>query len=223
MKEKELEKCYNECIEYMDKIKNPILKDCCQRIYADYKEKLINKPATPGSHHYFKGGLLYHIYSVTKNAIAICNLYPQLEVDRDLVIFGALTHDIGKTNDFNDFIEDENYDSRNGNSFALLGHSYEGTHIVENYLANYEIDEQFKNQVIHMIGSHMNEYSEWGALVLPKMFEVLIINFADNIDAHFEPAHDIIKNAKQGGTYKIGNAPRPYYKSLNPYYNKLKD
>lgn len=97
----------------------------------------------------------------------------------DLVIFGALTHDIGKTNDFNDFNEDESYNSKNGNSFALLGHSYEGTHIVENYLTKYEIDEQFKNQVIHMIGSHMNEYSE------------------------------------------LGNAPRAYYKFLNPYYNKL--
>ena len=221
MKNEEIEKCYNECIEYIDKIKNPILKECCQKLYIDYKEKLINKPATPGSHHYFKGGLLYHIYSVTKNAIAICNLYPKLEVDMDLVIFGALTHDIGKTNDFNDFIEDENYNPQNGNSFALLGHSYEGTHIIENYLKKYEIDEQFKNQIIHMIGSHMNEYSEWGALVLPKMLEVIIINFADNMDAHLEPAHDVIRETKQGEVYKIGNAPRPYYKSLNPYYNKL--
>ena len=221
MKVEELEKYYDECIEYINKIKNPILKECCQKVYIDYKEKLINKPATPGSHHYYKGGLLYHIYSVTRNAITICNLYPKLEVDMDLVIFGALTHDIGKTNDFNDFIESENYNPQKGNSFALLGHSYEGTHIIENYLEKYEIDEQFKNQVIHMIGSHMNEYSEWGALVLPKMLEVLIINFADNMDAHFEPAHNVIREAKQGETYKIGNAPRPYYKSLNPYYNKL--
>lgn len=71
-----------------------------------------------------------------------------------------------------------------------------------------------------MIGSHMNEYSEWGALVLPKMLEVIIINFADNIDASIEPAHDEIRNAKRGDVYKIGNAPRTYYKSLNPNYNK---
>lgn len=215
----ELNEIYNNCIEYSNKIENPILREVVQKIYEDYKEKLMNKPATPGSHHYFKGGLLYHIYSVTKNAIEICNLYPSLEVDMDLIIFGALTHDIGKTNDFNDFIESEDYNASSGNSFALLGHSYEGTHIVENYLAKYEIDEQFKNQVIHMIGSHMNEYSEWGALVLPKMLEVIIINFADNIDAHMEPAHNEIHNAKKGELYKIGNAPGPYYKSLNPNYN----
>ena len=219
MTDKELEEYYNKCIQYTNMIKNPTLKQCCQKIYVDYKEKLMNKPAT-NSHHYYKGGLLYHIYCVTRNAISICDLYSKLEVDKDLVIFGALTHDIGKTNDYNDFVDNENYVLKNGNSSALLGHSYEGTHIVENYLKDYDIEEQFKNQVIHMIGSHMNEYSEWGALVLPKMLEVIIINFADNIDAHFEPAHNFIKEAKQGEIFKIGNAPRPYYKSLNPYYNK---
>lgn len=65
----------------------------------------------------------------------------------------------------------------------------------------------------------MNEYSEWGALVMPKMLEVIIINFADNIDSHIEPAHTIIKQANKGELYRINNAPREYYKSLNPFYN----
>ncbi len=218
MDNEKLEEIYNKCIEYSNKIQNPILKDVAQRVYKDYKALLISKPATQGSHHYYAGGLLFHMYSVTRNAIEICNMYKELEVDKDLVIFGALVHDIGKCNDFNDF-KDNNYEAVNGNSAALLGHSYEGTHIIENYLKDYEINEEFKNQVIHMVGSHMNEYSEWGALVLPKMLEVIIINYADSMDAYFEPAHKIIKDAKKGELYKIGNAPRPYYKSLNDYYN----
>lgn len=220
MKEIDVEKIYNECIIYSNKIKNPILNETVKKIYSDYKDQLINKPATPGSHHFYKGGLLYHMYCVTRNAVGICDMYPDLEIDKDLVIFGALLHDIGKCNDFNNFESSEDYNAINGNSMALLGHSYEGTHIVENYLKKYEIDEQFKNQVIHMIGSHMNEYSEWGALVMPKMLEVQIISYADGIDAYLEPAHDIIKDTKQGNLYKVGNAPRPYYKSLNEYYNK---
>lgn len=219
MNDEEIEKNYKKCIEYSNRIENPILKEVVQKIYRDYKEKLMYKPAT-NTHHYFKGGLLFHLYSVTRNAIAICDLYPNLEIDRDLVIFGALTHDIGKMNDYNDFSELEDYKLKSGNSAELLGHSYEGAHIVENYLKDYDIDEQFKNQVIHMVGSHMNEFSEWGALVLPKMLEVIVISYADGIDAYFEPAHKIIKNAQKGELYKIGNAPRPYYKSLNKYYNK---
>lgn len=221
MKNEELEKIYKECIEYANKIKNPMLREVANRIYNDYKEPIMNKPATPGSHHFYKGGLLYHLYSVTKNAIKICELYPNLSIDTDLIIFGALVHDIGKTKDFKDY-SDANNDAKNGNSMDLLGHSYEGAHIVENYLEQYEIDDQFKNQIIHMIGSHMNEYSEWGALVLPKMLEVIIINYADSMDAYLEPAHSILNNAEKGKKYKIGNAPREYYKSLNQYYEENK-
>jgi len=93
----DLNKIFNQCLEYSEKIKNPILKEVVQKIYQDYKEKLMNKPATPGSHHFFKGGLLYHTYCVTQNAFAICKLYTNLEVDVDLIIFGSLLHDIGKT------------------------------------------------------------------------------------------------------------------------------
>jgi len=223
MKNEELERIYKECIEYANKIKNPILREVANRIYNDYKEAIMNKPATPGSHHFYKGGLLYHLYSVTKNAIKICELYPNLSVDTDLIIFGALVHDIGKTKDFKDYSDDNKNNSKNGNSMDLLGHSYEGAHIVENYLEKYEIDNQFKNQIIHMIGSHMNEYSEWGALVLPKMLEVIIINYADSMDAYLEPAHGILNNAEKGKKYKIGNAPREYYKSLNQYYEENKE
>lgn len=213
-----LEEIFKKCIEYSNKIRNINLRDCCQKILIDYKKKLIRKPATTGSHHYFEGGLLYHIYCVTKNAITIMELYPKLNVDSDLVIFGALLHDIGKTKNYTDWNNKSEYEH---NGSQLLGHSYEGTHIVENYLSEYKLDEEFKNQVLHMIGSHMNEFSDWGTLVLPKMLEVIIINFADKIDATLEPAHNVISKAKTGEKYKICNAPRDYYKSLNTEYQDL--
>ena len=200
---------------FKDKIKNQNLKNCCEKILLDYKEKLINKLATTGSHHYFKGGLLYHTYCVTRNAINIMELYPNLNVDSDLVIFGALLHDIGKTKNYTDWNNKSEYEH---NGSQLLGHSYEGTHLVENYLSEYKLDEDFKNQVLHMIGSHMNEFSDWGTLVLPKMLEVIIINFADRIDGTLEPALDIINQVENEKKYKICNAPREYYKSLNPEY-----
>ena len=162
--------------------------------------------------------VLYHIYCVTRNAITIMELYPKLNVDSDLVIFGALLHDIGKTKNYTDWSDKSEYEH---NGSQLLGHSYEGTHLVENYLSEYKLDEDFKNQVLHMIGSHMNEFSDWGTLVLPKMLEVIIINFADKIDATLEPAHNVINQAKTGEKYKICNAPRDYYKSLNTEYQDL--
>ncbi len=220
MKNIDAKKLYEECLTFSEKIKNPILRECAQKIYADYEQKLINKPATPGSHHYFKGGLISHIHGVTKNAIAICELYPELAVDIDLVVFGALLHDIGKTNDYADFTDNADYNPNLGNGALLLGHSYEGAHIVETYLSNYDINPLFKNQALHMIGSHMNDFSDWGTLVRPKMLEVLIINFADKIDADLEPAHEVLSNATPGEAYKIRNQDASFYKSLNEYYKK---
>lgn len=220
MSNEEIQECYKNCIEYSKKIKNPILRECCQEIYNDYKEKLLNKPATPGRHHYFKGGLLYHIYSVTRNSYNIAKMYPNLNIDIDLVLFGALLHDIGKTNEYNDFLEEENYIARKGNEAELLGHSYEGVHIVDNYLSKYDIEVEFKNQVLHMIGNHMKEFREEGIFVETKMLEVIIISFADNIDNYLEPASRVIDNAKKGETYQFSKAERPYYKSLNPYYEE---
>lgn len=36
-----LEDIFIKCIEYSNKIKNIDLRDCCQKILRDYKEKLI--------------------------------------------------------------------------------------------------------------------------------------------------------------------------------------
>lgn len=152
-----LERIFVECVEYSNKIRNIDLRDCCQKILIDYKEKLIRKPATTGTNHYFAGGLLYHTYCVTRNAITIIKLYPKLNVDSDLAIFGALLHDIGKTKNYTDWSGKSEYDH---NVTQLLMHSYEDTHLVENYLSEYKLDEEFKNQILHMIGGHMNEFSD---------------------------------------------------------------
>ena len=160
------------------------------------------------------------MYSVTRNAYSIVSMYPNLNVDSDLLLFGALLHDIGKTNDYNDFLEDEDYVARHSNGAELLGHTYEGVHIVDNYLSKYDIDEQFKNQVLHMIGNHMKKFMEEGVFVSTKMLEVVIINFADHIDAIMEPATKPINEAKKGEIYTFSKADVPYYKSLNPYYEE---
>lgn len=216
MEQINLEDIFDKCMEFKDKIKNKNLRECCEKILIDYKYKLMKKPATTGSHHYFEGGILYHSYCVTRNAISIMNLYPNLKVDSDLVIFGSLLHDIGKTNNYTDWNGDASY-SNNGSK--LLGHSYQGTHIVENYLSEYKLEENFKNQVLHMIAAHMNSFCDHGTLVLPKMLEVLIIHYSDLIDAEFESVYNQFNSLKKGETFFVRKENRDFYKSLNPEYN----
>ncbi len=218
--DEEIEKIYLKCLEYANRIKNPDLKECCLQIYKDYKQKLISKPASP-NHHFFKGGLIYHSYCVTRNAIMIAELYDYIKMDMDLVIFGSLLHDIGKTNDYRDF------DSINVGETEILssgsymvGHSYEGTHIVENYLQKYDLDDKFKYQVLHMIGSHMKEFSEYGVLTSLKMLEVIVINYGDSMDATLDGTRNGINNSKNSELYFNENQTIKFYKSVNPYYDK---
>lgn len=218
MTQEELENIYTECFNYANKIKNSDLRNCCLEIYEDYKEKLINKPATSGGcHHFYKGGLLFHLYCVTRNAISIYEMYDYIELDLDLIIFGALLHDIGKANEYNNFdIINKTGNVYMSNSSKLLGHSYEGTEIVSRYLDKYKIDKEFKLQALHMIGSHMKEFSEWGTLITPKMLEVIVINYADTMDAEIENNRLGINKALKGEKYNDLMNSTTFYKSANP-------
>lgn len=218
MTNEELENIYIECIKYANRIKNSDLRNCCLDIYKDYKEKLMNKPATAGDcHHFYKGGLLFHIYCVTRNAITIYEMYDYIDLDLDLIIFGALLHDIGKANEFNDY--DTIMETGKvyiSNSANLLGHSYEGTEIVSRYLEKYDIEKEFKIQALHMIGCHMNEFSEWGSLTTSKMLEVLIINYGDAMDAKIENNRLGINGVKRGEKYSDLAHTTTFFKSINP-------
>ncbi len=220
--DEDLERIYIKCLEYANRIKNPALRECCLEIYNDYKQKLIAKPATENPrHHFFKGGLICHSYCVTRNAVMIAELYDYIKLDMDLIIFGSLLHDIGKTNDNKDF--DSIKDGEQGilsSGLYMVGHSYEGTHIVENYLGKYNLDDKFKYQVLHMIGSHMKEFGECGVLTSPKMLEVIIINYADSIDAKLDKARNGINNSEKGELYFNEDQTAKFYKSANPYYYK---
>jgi 3'-5' exoribonuclease len=91
-----------EWIELIDKFVVPYIttklyKATCE-ILADNYEKLHNCPGSDGEHHWCKLGLLSHILGVAENAEILCNKYKFL--NRESMIFGAITHDIGKTKDY---------------------------------------------------------------------------------------------------------------------------
>ena len=54
-------------------------------------------PAGKGAHHAYRGGLAEHILSVMKLSQRVADHYPTL--DRDLLLAGALLHDIGKVSE----------------------------------------------------------------------------------------------------------------------------
>lgn len=194
---------YNELIAYAQKIKNTALRNTCIKILKDYKEELFCRSAGHDgiemkkynrTHQCFDGGLLDHLLNVTKNAYAIANNYRET-VDMDLVIFGSILHDIGKTKIFDKWNEESEIKANLNYSYLLVDHVYIGMNIVDSYLTKENITEKFKYQALHMIATHMDTMDK-------HMAEAYIVSYADSLDADIE---------------NIISYPR---NSVNPIYNK---
>src|SRR5260370_13838444 len=73
-----------------------------------HAESLKRLPATLKNFHPFRGGLLEHILSVTHSCLQLVEKYSahypdfQPPLNRDLVLAGAILHDIGRVVEFGD-------------------------------------------------------------------------------------------------------------------------
>ena len=133
-------------------------------------------PAAKGIHHNYIHGLLEHSLSVSQVADAIAGQYP--DVNRDLLVTGAILHDIGKTVEF-DYATAIDYSDQG----RLLGHIVLGEKIVADAIARLEaFPQELRLQLLHLILSHHGE-KEYGSPIRPKTPEAFILNHADDIDA----------------------------------------
>ncbi|MDN5342318.1 MAG: 3-5 exoribonuclease [Oceanotoga sp.] len=176
----------------IEKIKDPFLKKLTSEILLKDKkihDLFIESPAAITVHHAYKNGLLEHTLKVLMMAENIANNY-EIKVDKDLIISGALLHDLGKIYEYkitNTGIEK----TENG---ELLGHIAIGLNIINSKLRFIEkIDFIKLNQLNHIILSHHGEI-EYGSPILPKTIEAFIIHYADNIDSKIAQISEIIEN-----------------------------
>ncbi len=134
-------------------------------------------PAAKKMHHAYIGGLLEHTLSVAGMAVKAAQHYPGL--DRDMLVAGALVHDIAKTREFS-------YDSLPfdyTDSGRLLGHLVLGTEMVREAASGIdELPPQRLDQLVHLILSHHGRH-EFGAPVLPMTPEAILLHHLDDMDA----------------------------------------
>lgn len=209
--ENEKEERFEGLIKYAEKIENDILKKVCIQILNDYKEELFCRGAGHDgiemnkynrTHQCFDGGLLDHLYNVTRNAYNIGINYKE-DIDIDLVLFGAILHDIGKTKIFDKWNESSEVKSNLNYKYLLVDHVYIGEKIVEEYLDRENISEKFKYQTLHIIATHMDTLNK-------HMAEAYIVSYADSIDADVENIISYPRNDVNPLYNKY------YYKSENP-------
>jgi 3'-5' exoribonuclease len=159
---------------------------------AEFWEDFCQAPAAKGMHHARIGGLLEHSVNCLRIARSLAEIYP---VDRDLLLFGAIFHDVGKVREL----------SWNAGGFAyttegrLLGHVVLGERLVSQYVAMLPgFPEELALRLSHLLLAHQGE-TEYGSPERPKTLEALLVHLTDNLDARAEMYLESTKNVSPGG------------------------
>ena len=153
-------------------------------------------PAAKKHHHAYLGGLMEHSLSVATAADALCAHYQRqgARVDRDLLLAGALLHDVGKTRELAASRVVTYTDEG-----QLLGHILIGLQMVTReaeQIPGMRADRLLHLQ--HLIASHHGRH-EFASPKVPHTIEALILHYADDLDSKLNPAMALLADVKGGG------------------------
>jgi len=177
---------WKELKDLINQVENPYLKELLKRIFLgdgegdrDFRERFQIAPAAKEYHHDYVGGLLEHTLNVAKLALTVAKMYPK--IDRDLLLTGALLHDIGKAYEYT-YTPEIEYTTLG----RLLGHIVIGFEIVQRKIYGMKFlnwfPEELEYKVLHMIISHHGE-RDYGSPIVPAFLEAQILHFLDDMDA----------------------------------------
>ena len=157
---------------------NTELQALVRYLYQKYKEKILLCPAAVRLHHAICGGLLYHTLSVVRLAQAACEIYPF--VDKDLLLAGAILHDLAKTEELD--MGETGIASGYTVDGTLLGHLVMGAVEVEKAAQELGTSHQTVVLVQHLLLSH-HGVPEFGCAVRPMCLEAELLSMLDHLDA----------------------------------------
>ena len=132
-------------------------------------------PAAKHYHQAYAGGLLEHTLSVAQAVSAAANFFPG--IDRDVAVTGALLHDIGKTEAYNDDpLAIDMTDAGRLQAEIPLGY-YKVRRQIEEIEG---FDPDLAQAVLHIILSHHGQL-EHGSPVVPCTREATLVHSMDNL------------------------------------------
>jgi 3'-5' exoribonuclease len=143
---------------------------------SDFMAGYRTAPAAKGMHHVYLGGLLEHSLAVAKLVDTILPLYAPL--NRDLLVVGALLHDMGKVREMV-YLRSFDYTDEG----KLIGHITIGVEMIQEKISGIPgFPLETTILLKHMMLSHHGQY-EYGSPKRPKTIEATILNYLDDLDA----------------------------------------
>ncbi len=187
------EAMYNELLGIVDGFSDEELKTIVTAIYEERKEELLFFPAAEKLHHAMNGGLLYHTLSIVRLAEAVSSIYQS--IDRELLISGAMLHDIAKIKEYT--VNAAGAVDGHSVRGALLGHLVMGAEEVSAKCDELGISEETKTLLEHMLISHHGKL-EYGAAMLPAFIEAEVLSQLDLFDANIYEMAEAVSNVEPG-------------------------
>jgi 3'-5' exoribonuclease len=175
---RDIEKMLGELRKIASQVRQPFLSGLLEAFFND--EALMKKfkmaPAAKAVHHVFLGGLLEHTLSVVQLALLVGPRYRG--VDQDLLLAGAILHDLGKISELS-FERAFDYTDPG----RLLGHIILTVEMIDEKVRTIpDFPENLILALKHLILSHHGEY-EFGSPKLPMTLEALLLHHIDDLDA----------------------------------------
>ena len=181
--------------ELIDQVANPFLSKLLHMIFDDstFWQDFRHAPGGKLWHHNRIGGLMEHTIGVVEICLKASENYPM--ISKDLLLSGALLHDIGKVDSYQTNAGFIDYTDEG----RLLGHIVIGYNRVEKKIdAITGFPSELRKKLLHLILSHQGEL-EQGSPVVPMMIEAIVLYHADEMDSKADAFSRIMKGEMESG------------------------
>lgn len=188
------EECLQELLQLVKQVESDWIRQVIESTLSDpqIKEKLLKSPAAKSIHHVQVGGLLEHILSISQLMVHLAQQYRQLNYD--LLIFGAIFHDLGKIWELEWSPKGIRYTDKG----RLIGHLVMSSELVEkkaNQILGFP--EDLKMVLKHIILSHHGQL-EYGSPKVPMLLEAMVVWMVDDLDSKVDSISQILKQDQSG-------------------------
>ncbi len=164
--------------ELLATVQEPQLRQLLEAFFGERSEiwaRFREAPAAKVYHQAYRHGLLEHTVSVASAVSASANFFPG--IDRDVAVAGALLHDIGKIEAYNDDLLAIDLTDAG----RLQGEIPLGYYLVRRRIEDLPgFDPSLAQAVLHIVLSHHGSL-EHGSPVVPATREAVLVHMIDNL------------------------------------------
>lgn len=205
---KDIDSMFKEILAYIEGLESKYIKKLLSLFMDDKKfaEDYGTSTAAIRYHHAYQGGLLEHSLNVTKICDMAAGIYDNL--NRDLLICGAILHDVGKIREYSSGVN-----LKTTNRGRLLGHITIGYGWVLEKIEQIKgFPKDLADRLLHIILSH-HGHLEFGSPKRPKILEAFIVYHADHLDGDIGGFNIIAENTSNENEWSeyARNFERPVF------------